>query len=132
VLNGVRVVDVSAVGTFTEGSARLELSAGQWPIVVESLQERGMAELQLSYVPPGGERQIVLPTAFLQDPPAFTTHTAADGTFVVAGVPTILGDVRAQAVLTTPDGIRFTGTSVIVPPVPAGSTDIGFLELRRE
>ena len=132
VLNNAVVVDVSAAGAFTEGSARLKLPAGQWPMVVEYVRESGMAELQLSYVPPDGERQIVMPTAFLQDPAAFTTRTASDGTFVVPGVPTILGDVRAQAVVTTPDGVRFTGTSLMVPPVPAGVTDMRLLELRRE
>jgi hypothetical protein len=131
-LNNVVVVDVSPAGAFTEGSARLELPAGQWPVVVEYMRESGMAELQLSYVPPGGERQIVLPIAFLQDPSAFTAFTAADGTFVVPGVPTALGDVWVQAVLTALDGVRFTSTSLATPPTPAGVTNVESLQLRRE
>ena len=131
-LNGAAVVDVSAAGAYTEASARLELSVGQFLIVVEYVRESGMAELQLSYVPPDGERQIVLPEALLQEPPAFTTLTTAAGTFVVPGVPTMLGAVWVQATFTDRHCVRFANTSLMVPPVPAGDTDVGLLELLKE
>lgn len=132
VLNGTAVVDLPATGSFTEASARLQLLAGQVPLVIEYVREHGMAELQLSVIGPDGIRQSVLPEALRQDPPAFTTRTATDGTFTVPGVPTVLGDVEVQATVTDAQGTRFTATSLRVPPVPTDVTHVGLLELLEE
>lgn len=55
--------------------------------------------------------------------------TVSDGSFSIAGVPTTLGDVRCRSRFTDAAGQGFTGVSALVPPVPAGVTDVGQIVL---
>lgn len=47
-----------------------------------------------------------------------------NGMFTMADVPT-LNDISCLATYTGPQGTPFSGTSVLVPPVPEGITDVG-------
>jgi YVTN family beta-propeller protein len=54
--------------------------------------------------------------------------TAADGSFSIAGVPTIRGSITATATATI-DGIPVAGVSTSVPPVFGGITNVGNIGL---
>jgi hypothetical protein len=60
----------------------------------------------------------------------FSTTSGPDGTFSIADVPTVLGRlaVRASALV---GGQTARGASVPTPPVPAGTTNVGTITLRR-
>ena len=124
-IDGKPVVEVTATGEFTEAQADVDLSAGSLPIEIQYFQAVGDAELQLSYIPPGGERQVVPPSALVQEPPVFTAVTGTDGTFSVSGVPTILGAVSVRATVTEQDGTQRTGKADTVLAVRQGVTDVG-------
>ncbi|HUG75684.1 MAG TPA: Ig-like domain-containing protein [Acidimicrobiia bacterium] len=49
----------------------------------------------------------------------------ADGSFSIAGVPTIAGEVSCTANHVDSAGVPFAGTSANVRPVPDGTTDVG-------
>ena len=100
-------------------------SAANLPIEIEYFQAVGDAELQLSYIPPDGEQQMVPTAALRQEPPAFTAITGADGTFSISNVPTILGDISLRATVTDQDGTERTVSSAEVSAVPGGNTAIG-------
>jgi hypothetical protein len=51
--------------------------------------------------------------------------TNADGTFSIAGVPTVAAQIAASASFTAPDGSVLTGVSAGRPPVRGGITDVG-------
>ncbi len=55
--------------------------------------------------------------------------TAADGTFSIPGVPTILGDITVEASATV-GGVPLSGSSGQVLVVPGGVTDAGIITLR--
>ena len=59
----------------------------------------------------------------------FTTTSASNGTFTIAGVPTVQGSliVRASAPL---DGRTARGSSAPTAPVPNGTTNVGDIRLR--
>jgi hypothetical protein len=64
----------------------------------------------------------------LATPGALTATTDANGAFSIAGVPTLLGKVRATtSTLVGTD--TFTAASVALDGVPAGFTDVGVLTL---
>jgi hypothetical protein len=48
-----------------------------------------------------------------------------DGTFSLANVPTVRGDIRCSAVFVTPQGDPLTGTGASVAPVRGGATQVG-------
>lgn len=56
--------------------------------------------------------------------PGVDAVAQADGTFSVSNVPTILGPIRATATLSQ-DGRMLKGSSLPVPPVRSGLTDVG-------
>jgi hypothetical protein len=59
---------------------------------------------------------------------AFSTTAAADGSFVVTGVPTLDGDLYATAWAVIAGQIE-TGQSDYIAPEPGGTTDLGEIEL---
>jgi len=58
-----------------------------------------------------------------------TTTSAADGTFEIVGLPTVLGSIEVLATATV-DGEELRGRSPPTPPTPAGITDVGDIILR--
>ena len=55
--------------------------------------------------------------------------TAADGSFSIPDVRTILGDIKLNATFNTIDNTLFIGMSAGVPPVSGGITDIGIITM---
>jgi hypothetical protein len=53
----------------------------------------------------------------------------ADGSFSIAGVPTVAVDVRCSGSFVDSSGQRYSGSSLAVPPVQAGVTDVGQIPL---
>lgn len=53
-----------------------------------------------------------------------TATTGADGTFSIANVPTVLGNIVVDTTVTV-GGQQFIGRSAAVPPVAGGTTDVG-------
>jgi hypothetical protein len=87
-------------------------------------EEVGNAELQLSFAPPGGERQIVPPSSLVPGWQPFVTTTDASGTFTLRGVPTALGGVQIRATVTA-NNQNMSATSNRVAPVPNTGVDVG-------
>jgi DNA-binding beta-propeller fold protein YncE len=59
-----------------------------------------------------------------------TGATAADGTFSIANVPTIQGNLVVKATFTQQDGKILNGVSASFPPVPGGTTNVGDIVVR--
>jgi hypothetical protein len=55
--------------------------------------------------------------------------TGVDGSFTIAGEPTVLGDIAVSASGLV-NGVRLTGRSGAVPPVPSGVTNVGDITIR--
>jgi hypothetical protein len=62
-------------------------------------------------------------------PGGLTATTGADGRFSIPGVPTIFGNIQVNATFTPAGGTTLSGSSVAVPPVLAGVTDVGTIQL---
>ncbi|MCL4860855.1 MAG: carboxypeptidase regulatory-like domain-containing protein [Caldilineaceae bacterium] len=58
-----------------------------------------------------------------------TATSGADGSFTIAGVPTVFGSIEVTATATV-DGKFMLGKSAPVAPVLGGVTDVGVIELR--
>ncbi|MDP1935908.1 MAG: Ig-like domain-containing protein [Hylemonella sp.] len=58
-----------------------------------------------------------------------TGTTAADGSFEIVGVPTVLGNLVLQAQYTPNGGLLRTGSSLPTAPVLAGTTDVGTIAI---
>jgi hypothetical protein len=56
--------------------------------------------------------------------------TAVDGTFSIAGVPTVAGNIRCSASYSGTQGNGLAGLSAAVPPQPGGTTNVGTITLR--
>lgn len=132
-IDGGTVVEVVGMGDFTEATGSVSLPAGTLPIEIEYFQAMGDAELQLSVIGPGGGAGSIVPLAdFFQTPDPFTAVTDVGGLFSIPDVPTILGDIQAEATATA-NGDTLRGSSARVPPVLAeikGITDVGNVVLR--
>lgn len=120
---GTTVVEIAPSAALTEGSGLINLNSGSHPIEIQYVQNQGDAELQLSYAPPGLERQTVPSAALLVNPPAFAAVTDAAGAFAFTNVPTALGKIRVTATATVGD--QGLVGSVERPPVRGGLTDFG-------
>jgi DNA-binding beta-propeller fold protein YncE len=59
-----------------------------------------------------------------------TALTATDGTFSIANVPTIQGNLVVRASFTQPDATVLNGESAPVAPVPGGTTNAGDIVVR--
>jgi hypothetical protein len=57
-----------------------------------------------------------------------TGTSEGDGSFAVPGVPTARGPISVEATKVI-GGVEMVGRSAAVPPVPAGTTDVGTIEL---
>ena len=55
--------------------------------------------------------------------------TGADGRFSIAGVPTVLGNIVANATSTDANNNPLSGSSAPFVPVRGGSTDVGTISL---
>ena len=62
--------------------------------------------------------------ATVSAPGGLTATTAADGSFSIPGVPTVSGPISVSASLTS-NGVTLSGSSLAVPPVPGGTTNVG-------
>ena len=124
-IGGVTVVNLSAGnGQYQQGSGAIDLAPGLIPIEMTYYEEVGNAELQLSFAPPGGERQIVPPSSLVPGWQPFVTTTDASGTFTLRGVPTALAGVQIRAAVTA-NNQNISATSNRVAPVSNTGVDVG-------
>lgn len=124
-VGGVTVVDLSAGnGQYQEGSGAIDLAPGLVPIEMTYYEEVGNAELQLSFAPPGGERQIVPPASLVPGAQPFVTTTDASGAFTLRGVPAALAGVQIRATVTA-NNQNISATSNRVAPVPNTGVYVG-------
>jgi hypothetical protein len=115
-------------GTYAETSALINLTAGTHTLEVIYFQNDGDAELQLSWVPPGQDRDAIPGGVYRQASVAFSATSDASGEFSFADVPTMLGGVRARASATIAGQPR-QGQSGEVLPVRGGTTELGNVQL---
>jgi len=148
-VNGEKIIDIAFGDRFQEATTTIDAPTG--PISVEILTfDNGNPEVRLSYSASVNEnpellaasgairaaaavgssaQEKVVPTGELT--PAVVPLRAtsqADGSFAIAGVPTVLGDVVARATAVI-DGKTQRGHSGSTSPVPAGITDVGVVRL---
>ncbi len=125
---GADVINIpAATGDFQEASGFVALPAGLIPIEVLSFDPTSSAELQLSYIPPDGERQVVLPEMLFPSTPIATAVTDEVGTFVLNSVPTIVETVRIKTIVTVNQEKwqeEWRGSSGDIRLIP-GSVDVG-------
>ena len=89
-IGGNTIVDASRDGGFfaeREGTVRLE--QGWVSIEIDHYQSLGYGELQLSWTPPGGSREVISPDFFRT--PSVTVKTDGTGSFAFSDVPLGLG-----------------------------------------
>src|SRR6185503_20198923 len=116
-VGGTRVIDRPAgTGVFQESAANINLSVGLVPIALTFYASQGSGELQLSFVPPNGERVVVAPSMLLPDPSALTVTTDESGLFEFAGVPIALGSVHVRAEASA-NGQSISAESDVVSPI---------------
>jgi hypothetical protein len=123
-VGGVTIVDMPspAVGRFQESSGAIDLPAGLVPVEITFYESVGYAELQLSYTPPGGLRQVVPPSSLVPVVAPFVVVTDGDGRFALRGVPMALekGSVR----VTSPGG-DVVVTVPVAGPLSGAEVDVG-------
>jgi YD repeat-containing protein len=61
----------------------------------------------------------------------FTAQSLTDGKFSIPGVPTVRGDITVVATAEVA-GVPFRGTSIVLPPVAGGTTNVGAVILKSE
>jgi hypothetical protein len=124
-VNGVRVVNMpTAVGAYQEGAGTIDLAPGFVPIEVSFFAGATYGGLQLSFIPPNGERQVVPDSLFVPNAEPFVTTTDETGHFTFTGVPMALESVQAQASVTR-NGQLTTASSPRVTPVAKDGVDLG-------
>jgi hypothetical protein len=130
-IGGVTVVDISTgKDGYQEGSGSIDLAPGLIPIEVTYYEGVGNAELQLSFVPPGGERQVVSPSLFVPNWQSLVAVTDQSGRFTLRTVPTVLEAIQVRA--TVMDNNRaLSAFSGRVSPVPLKVVEVGDIVIRR-
>jgi len=124
-LNGAIVIDMPTPASgYQERSATVDLVAGLTPIQITFYESTGNAQLQLSFVPPGGQRRVVAPSYLVPNPVSFAVVTDDTGTFAFRGVPTALEGVQVRATATI-NGQSTSASSVRVTPVLKEGVDVG-------
>ena len=114
----------NGVGTFQEVSGQVTLPAGSVPIKIEHYASDSGAELQLSLLPPGGERRVVPTSSLSTGSPSFTDVADGSGVFSILDVPGNLGDFAVTASATI-DNQVVVGESGRATPMRGGITDLG-------
>lgn len=129
IIDGVTVIDIpTGTGEFQEASATIPLTTGIIPIEVLYYEGVGDAELQVSYILPGGERRPILPFALMPAGVTFTTTSGPAGTFSIPNVPVLVEEVIVRA-STTLGGLDVQRSSSPALPVPGGITNVGTVTL---
>ena len=102
-LNGGTVVDMpTSASGYQEQSVEVNLAAGLIPIEITFFESTGNAQLQLSFIPPGGERQVVPPSLLVPRSSPFVAVTDDTGRFAFRGVPTALDAVNRTGIVGGP------------------------------
>ncbi|MEE9297086.1 MAG: Ig-like domain-containing protein [Phycisphaerae bacterium] len=130
--------------TFIDNDAPFEFDftiPGQLPQVTltatatDELNTRTSAPVTINIIPDPGTTVVGTVRDLNESPVAGATLTTngnvvglseADGTFSLANVPTILGDIIVQATVEV-EGVMLNGRSAPVPPVAEGVTDVGVI-----
>jgi YD repeat-containing protein len=107
-------------GLLEEHSGTVWLEQGWTPVEILHYQSLGFGELQLSWAPPAGERQVIS-TDFLRTAEA-SVKTDARGAFLFSNVPAALGRAAVSVETTEPREFRL---AVGTP------TELGTILLRR-
>jgi YD repeat-containing protein len=130
-VSGVTVVDVpTGKGEYQEASGTVNLSTGLIPIEVTFYESAGNVELQLSWAPPGGERQVVAPVSFVPNTQIFSAITDQSGRLTLIAVPTALEGIQIRATVIEPAG-NTEAYSNRYTPVPTGAVDVGDVVVQR-
>jgi YD repeat-containing protein len=122
---GSIVVDMpTGSGVFEEKSGTVLLTSGWVPIEVLHFQNLGYGELQLSYAPPGGERQVISPERLRTLVPGLSATTDQAGEFEFLNVPAAMDalTVRVEASL---QGAKIGSQSPSFRLVSGARTDVG-------
>jgi hypothetical protein len=106
------------------------LEPGLVPIEVIGYTGVGSGALQLSYVPPNGERRIVTPELLVADVRSISAMTDESGEFSIPNVPGWAQNVQLRAVAITSDG-TWQGVSQNMFPVPGSVTNAGRIVLEK-
>ena len=124
-LNGITLLQMpTGNGEFVVYSQTVELAGGLIPIAVTYYESVGDAELQLAWIPPGGELEVVPPEVLLTRAQELRAVTDSSGDFVIPGVPANVAWVRVQ--------VGLGRLSEPVSPVPARMTDLGVVVVGSE
>lgn len=125
-VGGSVLLDMPSAGAFEERSARVALKPGLVPIEVLHYQVLGNAELQLSWTPPGGVRQVVAPESFRVRDPRWSAEADDDGAFTISSIPAAIDAFVVKA-----ESARGRGESGVLRPEMGGVVDAGTIVLRK-
>jgi len=130
VMDGRTILELPlGTGTFQEASEFVDLSAGLLPIEATYFQTVGTGEVQLSFEPPGKERQVIRPSQFLTDL-GLTASPDDRGGFRIENAPTIVEGLAVTVRAQDAQGNETTGISNAVRAVRGGITDVGAIRIR--
>lgn len=97
-LGSTTIVDMPAPAAgFQESAATVTLNAGLIPVEITFYESVGNAQLQLSFAPQGGERQVVPPSMLVPSSGPFAVVTDVNGRFALPRVPTALQTIWLRA-----------------------------------
>jgi hypothetical protein len=115
-IDDVTVIDISSSkGAYLESSNAVDLSVGWVPIEVTYYQGVGNVELQLSYAPPDGERQVITSEMFLASSPDLNTTSDEFGNFSIGNVSNAFSGVRVLGVITKDGATRAGSSDRLIP-----------------
>ena len=130
-VHGVTIIDMQGGnGIFTERSGTTDFSPGPVPIELTYYESVGTAELQLSWVPPLGERQVITPDVLTPRRETFATTTDSLGQFSIPNVPTHAKTVRLNVSPNQSKNV-LDGTSLLITTVPGATTHAGDVVLKK-
>jgi hypothetical protein len=128
-IDGAAVINTTAeAGEFREISGSAFLTAGLVPIEAMYYDGAGNAEVQLSYVQPDGQRQVVLPEVLIPARHLVTASTNEAGKFVISGVAAMSDYFRVKASFKVHD-VTLSGASSAVHLGPA-IIDVGGIVIK--
>jgi YD repeat-containing protein len=122
-IGGRRVLDLATGrAQYAERTRVVRLATGFYPLEVATFGRDGLNELQLAYIPPGGERQPITGSALIAQGTGGSTQTDPAGAFSIFGVPTAVDWVR---VLVDDRAGQASGQSTPVKPLSGKPIDAG-------
>jgi len=116
-------------GEFTEVTGAVRLEPGWIPIEVLYYESIGDAELQLSWIPPGGELEVIPVSAFAAGE-AIVVQSDESGQFSLR-VPAIVEGLTV-GVRVLRDGVRSRSEGILIRPLAGGVIEAGSIQVLKE